>query len=279
MTFAFMEQVSSLTTGMGGVLVASSIQLLSFVSVFLAMGFLIDQLEKRRNGWLRQAFGNKGIYATAWIGVPIHEIGHALMCWLFGHRVNEIKLVQFGAADGTLGYVNHSYDKANLLHRVGLFFIGIAPLLMGGTVLVGLLYVCLPDVFQVWVEAAQASRTLGDVLMASWLFISSLFAAQHFLMPMFYLFLLLAIPIASHMSLSPADIRGARSGVLSLFVLLVLFNLVAFSGNELTFTDYLIHPVNLFVLSILLLALFLASWATAIAYVLTRWTTRRRNEP
>lgn len=67
---------------------------------------------------------------TAFIGVPIHEISHAIACLIFGHKINEIKLLQLNGTS-TLGYVNHSYSKGNVYHRIGNLFIGLAPICIG----------------------------------------------------------------------------------------------------------------------------------------------------
>ena len=53
--------------------------------------------------WLaRSAFmylvGNSAkwvLYASSVVGTPVHELGHALMCIPFGHRITDIKLLQF----------------------------------------------------------------------------------------------------------------------------------------------------------------------------------------
>lgn len=68
-------------------------------------------------------------YTFGFIGVPCHEISHALAAWLFGHKVTKIKL--FGIGEGGLsGYVLHSWNPRSLYQRQGLFWIGISPLIV-----------------------------------------------------------------------------------------------------------------------------------------------------
>ncbi|MBQ2734520.1 MAG: hypothetical protein IJF33_01675, partial [Clostridia bacterium] len=55
---------------------------------------------------------------TATIGTPIHELGHALMCPLFGHKIKKMRLWLPTAQDGTYGFVEHSYSKRNLWARL-----------------------------------------------------------------------------------------------------------------------------------------------------------------
>lgn len=67
--------------------------------------------------------------STAIVGVPIHELSHAVMAILFNHRVTKIKFFQFSDCHGRLGYVNHEWNAASLYQNTGLLFIGIAPLI------------------------------------------------------------------------------------------------------------------------------------------------------
>ena len=83
-----------------------------------------------------------GMYLLfAWIGTPIHELSHFLMCLLFGFKVSEVKLFRpfKGKKDGILGYVNYSYNPKNLYQKIGNFFVGIAPMI-GGSIVIYILF-------------------------------------------------------------------------------------------------------------------------------------------
>ena len=116
----------------------------------LGVIFLFGKIIALCNGAFYRNFGRHGravCYATGFIGTPVHEASHALMCLLFGHRITEIKFFQLNSSDGTLGYVHHAYNPRNLYQKAGCFFIGVAPVLVGALILAGLLYLLLPDLF------------------------------------------------------------------------------------------------------------------------------------
>ena len=69
------------------ILLTSVIQLFSLIGVIIVIGFLLGYLESLTRMYWSRAFGRKGFLLTAWIGVPIHELGHAIMCVLFRHKI------------------------------------------------------------------------------------------------------------------------------------------------------------------------------------------------
>ena len=104
------------------------------VGVIILFGFLIAICNKifyKNMGF----FGKPACYITGFFGTPVHEIAHALMCLVFGHRIHEVKLFQISSDDGTLGYVKHSYNKKNVYQVIGNFFIGVAPITVIAVVL------------------------------------------------------------------------------------------------------------------------------------------------
>ncbi len=165
------------------------------------------------------------------VGTPIHELSHALMCLLFGHKVVEIKLFQPGSDDGMLGYVDHSYNPKNLYHQIGNFFIGTAPIICGSGLLLLLMYLLVPDVF------AEASVSLDAINTLEGLDITKIFGAifgvllsvldfSNMSNGMWWLFIVLAFMISSHMELSFADIKGGFIGFLYISLILIIVDLI-----------------------------------------------------
>lgn len=79
-----------------------------------------------------RSLANAGFRKTrltlASVGVVIHELSHFFFCVLFGHKVTKVSLFN-PKSDGTLGYVEHSYNPSNVIHSFGTVFIALAPLL------------------------------------------------------------------------------------------------------------------------------------------------------
>lgn len=184
------------------------------------------------------SIGNKSkvlCYATGFIGTPIHELSHALMCLIFGHKIIEIKLFQINSADGVLGYVKHSYNPKNIYQRVGNFFIGIAPVIVGFIILTGLFRLLLPDVYDSCAQNFTAAGLTSGVRKSFNVFFATIVQLLRcFDRWQFWVFIIIGGLIALHMTLSKADWNGASSGVIAyLFVFAVADLIVALIAIDL----------------------------------------------
>lgn len=246
------------------------IQLASGPGVILIAGFLIAFL----NRFLYKRLGNCGqivCYATGIVGTPIHEGAHALLCLLFGHKITEIKLFQIGSADGTLGYVQHSYNPKNYYQKMGNLFIGTAPVFVGGAVISLLQYRLLPDVYLArgrLFEGLNFSRLtfsrVREMLVAQFdLFTVGIDSWQ------WWVFTVLAALIAMHMTLSPADLRNAWSGLLACLIFLFVadFVLVFFFPSVLALVTDAFFAFGMLLVQCLLPALMLLVLLIGLTYV------------
>ncbi len=96
------------------VLKMTTVQMGYFTGLILVVGLMLGFFEKTANTFMQRSLGRKGIFITAFIGTPIHEIGHAIMCIIFNHKIMDIKLLNLKDKSGVLGYVKHSYNKNSL---------------------------------------------------------------------------------------------------------------------------------------------------------------------
>lgn len=138
----------------------SFVELLYLLGVIIAVGFLLGFLERYSNTFLAKAFGPRGVLLTAWIGTPIHEIGHLIQCFLWGHRVTRVKLLQLNSSNGVLGFVEHQYNPNSIYQQVGNFFIGIGPIFSGISSLILGMYLFLPQSYATFKAQIQQHVSL-----------------------------------------------------------------------------------------------------------------------
>ncbi len=217
------------------ILLVSLIELLYLFGILMAVGFILGVLERYASTFLVRTFGPRAVLVTAWIGTPIHEIGHLIQCFIWGHRVTRVKLLQVNSPTGVLGYVEHSYNRNSMFQKMGNFFIGMGPIFSGIGALVLGMYLLVPKsyiVFNAYIHQ-HVSLEILDVNVvkmaggAVFALTKGLFTVENLINPLFWLFLVLAISISSHIALSKADIQGSARGLLMIFFVLVLFNIVS----------------------------------------------------
>jgi hypothetical protein len=219
-----------------------------------------------------------------WFGAPgtiVHELGHACFCIVFGHRITSIALFKMNRYDGTLGYVEHSYNPNNLYQRVGNFFIGTGPIWFGTAVIyVMSCYMLDASVFNAIHNIELAPDTLSSwsgvllivqkTLSMVWSVIQSLFNPQLLTNWRFYIFIYFVFVIGSHITLSPSDIRNAAGGLITLVIILFIFNFFSsFIGNfSIEFATYLSKTYAVF-LSFMLFTLVLNIIISATLFALS----------
>jgi hypothetical protein len=209
----------------------SLVELFFLLGFLIGVGFLLGVLEKSSNKFLYKTFGPRGVLATAWIGTPVHELGHLLQCFIWGHRVTKVKFLQLNNPNGVLGYVEHQYNPNSIYQQIGNFFIGMGPIFSGIGALVLGMYVMVPDSYHTFstyispnIHNSNHLMVIGSAIIAIAI---SLFTFENLLNPLFWLFLLFAFSISSHIALSKADIKGSSKGLLMIFFVLFITNLVA----------------------------------------------------
>lgn len=206
-------------------------QIFFFVILIGAVGYLISLCNKL----FYTLTGNaKAVcYATGFIGTPIHELSHAAMCVVFMHRIDEMKLFQIGD-DGTLGYVKHSYDEKNIYQKIGNYFISVAPVVLGGAVLLLAMSLLAPDMYKEFSEYIEDFAYLQSTGVGSeWLAYALVVLRGTFVAiisgignpeTLWFLFIILALCIAIHMNLSGQDIKVSLSALPMLIGVLAVVN-------------------------------------------------------
>jgi len=260
------------------ILVSTFYQMSAIFGFVIVFGLLLYFISRST----RKAFANSNlaqldIYLTGWIGTPVHEFGHAIFCVLFGHRINEIKFYTPNSHDGSLGLVNHSYNPKSYYQRIGNFFIGIGPVLIGSFTIYGLIYLLLPNsgyISQLIANNEFKGAGIFDVMKSAGEFIQfglqligNVFTRSNMSTFTFYPFVYLSFCISSHMQLSFPDLKSMWSGFLTMFFIFLFANVIAkLFGVDLTvyifqFSRYLSVLIGIFILSVIISFVnFLASY-------------------
>lgn len=259
------------------ILISTSTQLFSVVGIIILVGFLLDFMQRKSIGYLYNTFGRKGYLLTAWIGTPIHELGHAIMCVIFRHRILEIQWFPVKTDASHLGFVSHSYNERSVYQRIGNFFIGIGPFFSGGFSIILLMYLLVPESYQQFtdyldnqIQPMQLNKELiTSIALPSWILVNSLFSLDHFIHPYFWIFIFLSMCISTHIALSKPDIKGAASGLITIFILLFIVNVI---GKILNFeSDILISSLayyHAYILAFSVLAIFFSLMTLVICFII-----------
>ena len=218
--------------------------------------------------------------ATAAIGTPIHELGHALMCPLFFHKITKVRLWSPTAQGGVYGFVEHRYSKKNPWASLGNLFIGIGPIFSGLGVVVLTLRLCFPNT---WSEYLVATRTFletggdAETLFAS---LSGLLASTVLAVGDVWwrglVGIAVILSVALHISLSWVDIKSSLNALPIYLCITAVFGAVtAVMGIDASVIDALrLFHLRLLSLFCIVIA-FSAVWvALALLYRVCR-TLRR----
>ncbi len=202
----------------------SGLQFAFLFGTGLIGGAILTLLSRLTNNIFRQfRWPNAGTYLFGWIGVPVHEFCHAFFCKLFLHEVEKVKWFDPKAADGAHGSVTHGYQPWNLYHRVGHFFIGLGPVLLGPVILAGLFWLCVPSARSILPAFVNGGTH------ATLLALKTVIGLHTLKTIGFWIFVYLGFAIASQIELSTADLQQAAKGVVPVFGILILLNLSAWA--------------------------------------------------
>lgn len=253
--------------------IRSFIETFYLVGVIILIGLLLGMLRSYSIRNLQRSFGSKAVMVTGAIGVPIHELSHAIFALLFGHRIAKIKLLQKPDGNGVMGYVQHSYNQHSIYQQIGNFFIGVAPIFGGIISIITLMRFIIPQAYDRFISILTRSlqitelnkATIQGIINSYEGLIKSIFSFSNFGNPYFYLFLFMAICISSHISLSSADIKGASRGLGIIFLIMLLLNISGLSKYVLAFN---IMRYNILITGFLIVAVILSVITFLVSLIL-----------
>lgn len=260
-------------------LIKTFLETVYFTGTIILVGLLLGVLRNSSLRNFQRSFGSKALMITGFIGVPVHELSHAIFALLFRHKVSKVKLFQKPDSNGVMGYVRHSYNQSSIYQQVGNFFIGIAPIVGGTIVIIALMAFIIPEVYDEFLSLLMNNLTTTTIstvsvegLVNSYLeLIKNIFSFDNFKNPYFYIFLFVSICISSHISLSTADIKGASKGLVVIFFILFVLN---FGGLSKFILEPSIIKYNIFIMGVLTLAVILSF----ITYLISLLTLAYKNK-
>jgi hypothetical protein len=222
-------------------------------------------------------------YVTGFIGTPIHELSHALFCIIFGHKIVDIKLFQINSDDGTLGYVNHTYNPRNIYQIIGNFFIGIAPIVVITGILYLIAYFLLPDMAAQMLNSTNniditqnAATCFTDIVTGIFACIVAFFS--YIVTWQWWIFVLVGLLLALHMNLSPADIKSSLGGLFFLILLILIADIIlgVISENLLSSFTNIVISIGSYMITFFMLALIFSVIAVLISLIV-RLISRIKN--
>ena len=259
------------------------IVLLAISLPFAGFAVVVHALERIGQRQLAQRFGWKSVMWTGWLGTPVHELSHVLMCLLFRHRIDKVALFEPDEKSGRLGYVKHSYRSKSWFEELGNPFIAIAPLIGGSLVLLILVRTFYGDAISL--DTFKSAGVMGDSPMKLWdsvkLILGNVFRPAHFATIKFWVFVYLVLCVGSHMAPSRTDYYGAGKGTLmivaAVFIALITLAMLAAPPQDLVtnVTRFLSPLFAMFVTISLLLGFATLVIAAAVQIFPQRYTTTR----
>lgn len=199
------------------------LQFSGLFGVLFVSGLVLTFISRWTNNIFRQFVLPKfGLYVFGVIGVPLHEFCHALFAKIFFHEIGSIKWFDPKGKGGSYGTVVHHYNNNNIYHRIGLFFIGLGPVILAPLFLFLIYTVFLPHPLPFSVQMSDLGYLASG-------FAKSLLGGANWTSLGFYVFLYLALCLTSQMELSPEDFQIARGGILPILLLLLLLNIFAYA--------------------------------------------------
>jgi hypothetical protein len=184
-----------------------------------------------------------------WLGTAVHELGHAFFALIFAHKIKEIKLFTPKSANGSLGYVTHTYNKRSIYQRIGNFWIGIGPILFGTS----LLFLINLILFRVdfaslnnagyGTDALITLTSLKQLAINTWAgmlaYLNVVFTGPRTAIWKIILMVYLTYAVGSSITLSRSDFKGAAGGFIFFVIILLLFNLGTLWIGDFTKTAFL----------------------------------------
>ena len=215
-----------------------------------------------------KTIGWRGILFTAWIGTPIHELGHIFFAKIFRHKLGNMHFFRPNKTTGELGHVEHSYEKRSIYQQIGNFFIGAAPMIFGSAILVALLYFLVPNATDIFTPLTENNTSVFYSIQH---ILQQLFAMTNLTSYSFWIFLYLSFCISAHIAPSKQDRRGMWKGFFWMVLILIFLNIIPL----LLKIDIIQYVSRIYASMTILTALFLYTLIISLLHYIASWLLLR----
>lgn len=263
--------------------IESFLNLASVLGVFIVFGILLNLIESKNNELIQNSLGIKFIVFTGFIGTVVHELSHMLMAFIFNHKIVKVELFRpfKYKEDGVLGYVKHTYNPSSLYQQIGNFFIGIAPMIFGTLFIWILLILFSNDTYQVltnnihidlyikYLESTDYLKVFSLLINDTLLILKSIVSLKYLADLKHLIMLFFIYSIATHMSLSLADLKGSFKGFIVCFIIVFIVTLFINLLNQANlFNNILIFKFNVYVFLFLTVGLIFSLLTLFVSFLI-----------
>jgi len=168
-------------------------------------------------------------YVFGIVGTPIHEIGHMIFGLIFFHRIHKVVLFTT-KSDEYRGVVYSSHNHQSIYQSVGLFFVGIGPVLFGTAVIYAIVYYVYgvqPNYAYYEFDKSSIILYVNDLInniLYYYTYLLNYRGEYYYIITPFVLYVI--ISIGSAMSLSEPDIYCVFSALKILITLIFFYVLI-----------------------------------------------------
>lgn len=263
-------------------LVFNIFYLFSFLAIVLIGLPLLDglisyTLAKNLKGYMVNNFSFKSQYWLGGLGVIIHELGHAAFAVIFGHKITQIKLLNFHPEDGSLGSVGSMYNRKSRYQTLGSFFIGLGPLFSGLLVCWLLLeFLCHPIYTAIPLDEVKQLGPTNFVnfimqITTTWLGnITSAFLNAG-IVNQLILIILIGMISSTVFSLSSEDLHSSYTGLPSFFMVIAVLSVIGGILETISLSFHLTIDRTLLLIAALWLILLMLIFVCLLISLVEMW--------
>lgn len=191
-------------------MLSAILNLVTGTSVIWVPILVMSVLSQKMMAWI----GRRAVLTLGIIGVPCHELSHAIMIIIFRYKITTMAMYS-PSDDGSLGFVNFQYRKS-WFSPMALLLIGLAPLIGGWLAFTGLTMILRPDLMSYISNAIGEIHTATQAWQFIYQFTQIILRTDNYLKTIVWMLcgfslLLFCVP-------SKADFNGCKKGMLVLLV-------------------------------------------------------------